>query len=80
MPLILSRIHKQVIKMKKGDVIEYKGMLARIVRKSQRTGGLTIELLNDYAPAYTKGLYIHVMPYECVPAIISRTWVMGGTH
>lgn len=56
--------------MKKGDVIVFKehgtvlgGMKAVVIRKSKRTGGLTVELL-EARGAFRKGATVHAAEYD----------------
>lgn len=63
--------------MKRGDVIEFKpstllgGMKAVILRRSKRTGGLTVELLEDRG-AYRKGETLNVAQYDVQAATVAR--------
>lgn len=62
--------------MKRDDVIEFKqgvlkGAKARIVRISKRTGGLTVELIENKG-AFRKGESVHVAQYDVRPAMAVR--------
>lgn len=71
-----SRLRSELTHMKRGDVIVFKdGVLAGakgvIVRKSKRTGGLTVELLEDKG-AYRKGEDVNVAQYDVRSATETR--------
>lgn len=62
--------------MKKGDVVEIKngilaGVQAVILRQSRRTGGLTLELLEDKG-AYKRGNTVNMAPYDVRISMVTR--------